>query len=175
MDDVNSLSLGYYPASSPDAPVVLGSVNSAYVRATFCEFFLYFQFGVMDDVNSLSLGYYPASSPDAPAVLGSVNSVYLSQCRLDSDQSEYCATFRLFKVGDVYNLSDLKKLVVHFGLVWNVVASRAGSSFRCNRYTRPGSSVRKVILRRTSPIVCGCECIYVFIGVLLVSVVVLIM
>ena len=68
-----------------------------------------------------------------------------------------CATFRLFKVGDDYNLSDLKKLVVHFGLVWNFVASRTGSTCRCNRYTRLGSSVRKVILRRTSHIVCGCE------------------
>ena len=48
-------------------------------------------------------------------------------------------------------------LVVHFGLVWNCVASRAGSSFRCNCYTRPGSGVRKLILRRTSPIACGYE------------------
>ena len=111
----------------------------------------------MDDVNSLSLGYYPASSPDAPAVLGGINPTNLFQYRLDSDQSVCCATFRLFKVGDVYNLNDLKKLVVHFGLVWNFVASRAGSSFRCNRYICPGSSVRKVILRRTSPIACGCE------------------
>ena len=77
----------------------------------------------------------------------------------------YCATFRHFKVADVYNLSDLKRLVVHFDLVWNVVASRAGSSFRCNRYTRPGSSVRKVILRRTSPIACGCEWCIRFHGV----------
>ena len=128
-----------------------------FTRAAFCEFLLYLQFGVIDDVNSLSLGYYPASSPDAPAVLGDVDSAYLSQCRLDSDQSVCCATFRFFKIGDDYNLSDLKKLVVHFGLVWNFVASRAGSSFRCNRYTYPGSSVRKVILRRTSPNACGCE------------------
>ena len=76
---------------------------------------------------------------------------------MDSDQSVCCTTFQLFKVGDVYNLSDLKKLVVHFGLLWNFVASRASSSFRCNRYTYPGSSVRKVILRGTSPIACGCE------------------
>ena len=56
-----------------------------FTRATFCDFFLYLQFGVMDDVNSLSLGYYPASSPDAPAVLGGINSANLSQCGLDSD------------------------------------------------------------------------------------------
>ena len=86
---------------------------------------LYLQFWVIDDVNNLSLGYYPASSPDAPDVLGSVNFAYLSHCRLDSDQSVCCATFRLFKVGDVYNLSDLKKLVAQFSLVWNCVASRA--------------------------------------------------
>ena len=41
--------------------------------------------------------------------------------------------------------------------MWNFVASRSGSSFRCNRCTRPGSSSRKVILRKTSPIVCGCD------------------
>ena len=35
--------------------------------------------------------------------------------------------------------------------------SRRGSSFRYNRYTRPGSSSSKVILRKTSPIACGCD------------------
>ena len=98
----------------------------------------------MDEINSLSLSYYPASSPDVPDVLGGGNSANLYKCRLDSDQSVCCATFRLFKVGDVYNLSDLKKLVVHFRLVWSFVASRASSSFRYNRYTRPGSNVRKI-------------------------------
>ena len=28
MDDINSLSLGYDPVSSPDAPTVLGGINS---------------------------------------------------------------------------------------------------------------------------------------------------
>ena len=36
-------------------------------------------------------------------------------------------------------------------------ASRSGSILRYNRYTRPRSSSRKVILRKTSPIACGCD------------------
>ena len=115
---------------------------------------------VMDDVNNLSLGYYPVSSPcvSSPDILGDINPASFPQCKLDSnDQSVCCATFWLFKVGDVYILDDLRKLVVHFGLMWNCVASRSGSSFRCNRYTRPGSSSRKVILRKASHIACGCD------------------
>ena len=76
---------------------------------------------------------------------------------MDSDeQSVCCATIRLFKVGDIYILDELKRLVVHFGLIWNSVASRSGSSFRCNRYTRPGTCSRRVKLRNTTPFAYGC-------------------
>ena len=124
----------------------------------------------MKDVDILSLGYFPASSPHVSSVgvLGDAdgNPATFYQCKLDSDeQSKRCATFRLFKIGDIYIyiyiyiyiLDELKRLVVHFGLIWNFVASRSGSSFRCNRYTRPGACSSKVKMRRTSPIVCGCE------------------
>jgi len=76
--------------------------------------------------------------------------------RLESGQSICSATNRLFKVGDIYVLDHLKKLVVHFGLMWNFVVSRSGTSLRCNRSTCPGSSARKAILRITSSIPCGC-------------------
>ena len=116
----------------------------------------------MDDVDSLSLGYYPVSSSGvtSPDVLGDVDvdPVSFPQCKMDSDeQSLCCATFRLFKIGDIYFLNELKRLVVHFGLIWNFVASRSGSSFRCNRSTRPGSRSRKVILRKTMHIACDCS------------------
>ena len=62
----------------------------------------------------------------------------------------------MFKVGDKYVLDHLKKLVIHFGLMWNFVVSRSGASLRCNRYTRPGLSAWKAILRTTSSIACGC-------------------
>ena len=55
------------------------------------------------------MDYYPVSSPDvsSPDVLGDIDPASFSQCKFDSDdQSVCCATFRLFKVGDVYILND---------------------------------------------------------------------
>ena len=75
---------------------------------------------MIDYVNNLSWGYYPVSFPD---VLGDIDPASFSQCKLDSDDQSVCrATCRLFKVGDVYILDHLRKLVVHFGLMWNFVA-----------------------------------------------------
>ena len=115
----------------------------------------------MNDADSLSLGYFPSSSPGvcSPDVVVDADGdpASVSQCKLDSDeQSILCATFRLFKIGNIYTFDELKRLVVHFGLVWNFVASRSGASFRCNRYTRPGAYSRKVKTRKTSPIGYGC-------------------
>ena len=61
----------------------------------------------MDDVDSLSLGYYPVSSPgvSSPDVLGDadVDPANFSRFKLDSDEQYVCcATFRLFKIGDIY-------------------------------------------------------------------------
>ena len=77
---------------------------------------------MIDNDDSLSLGYYPVSSPSAssPDVLGDVDvdPASFSQCKLYSDEQHVCcATFRLFKVGDIYMLDELKRLVVHFGLM----------------------------------------------------------
>ena len=111
----------------------------------------------MNDADSLSMGYFSSSSPNvcSPDVVvdADVDPARFSQCKLDSDeQSILCATFRLFKIGDIYIFDELKRLVVHFGLIWNFVASRSGASFRCNRYTRPGACSSKVKTRKTSPI-----------------------
>ena len=116
----------------------------------------------MNDADSLSLDYFPSNSPDACSpdveVVNDGGPASFSQCKLNSDeQSILCATFRLFKIGDIYIFDELKRLVVHFGLIWNFVASRSGTSFRCNRYTRPGACSSKVNARKTSPIGCGCE------------------
>ena len=51
----------------------------------------------------------------------------------------------------------MKKLVVHLWLIWNFVVSRNDASLRCDRVTSPGSSARKLILRASSSIVCGCD------------------
>ena len=61
----------------------------------------------MNDADSLSLGYFPSSSPDvcSPDVVVDADGdpTSFSQCKLDSDeQSIRCATFRLFKIGDIY-------------------------------------------------------------------------
>ena len=116
----------------------------------------------MNDADSLSLSYFSSSSPDVCSpdvvVVDDGDPASFSQCKLNSDeQSILCATFRLFKIGDIYIFDELKRLVVHFGLIWNFVASRSGASFRCNRYTRPGACSSKVNTRKTSPIGCGCE------------------
>ena len=116
----------------------------------------------MNDADSLSLGYFPSSSPDvySPDVVVDADGdpASFSQCKLDSDeQSILCATVPLFKIGDIYIFDELKRLVVHFGLIWNSVSSRSGASFRCYHYTRPGTYSSKVKTRKTSPIGCGCE------------------
>ena len=74
---------------------------------------------VMDDVDSLSLGYYPVSSSGvtSPDVLGDVDvdPVSFPQCKMDSDeQSLCCATFRLFKIGDIYFFEWIEKVGCSF-------------------------------------------------------------
>ena len=61
----------------------------------------------MNDADSLSLGYFPSSSPGiySPDVVvdDDGDPTSFSQCKLDSDeQSILCATFRLFKIGNIY-------------------------------------------------------------------------
>ena len=81
---------------------------------------------VINDFDSLSLGYYPLRSPVVIflGVLGyiGVDPVSFPQCTLDFDeQSLCCATFRLFKIGDIYILDKLKKvgcfILVSYGIL----------------------------------------------------------
>ena len=88
---------------------------------TFCEYILFCIFA-MNDADSLSLGYFPSSSPDVCSpgvvVVADGDPASFSQCKLNSDeQSILCATLRLFKISDVYIFDELKRLVVHFGLI----------------------------------------------------------
>ena len=73
--------------------------------------FYYIYILVTVDVNNISLGYYPVSSPDisSPTVLEDIDPANFSQCKLNSGQSVCSTTYRLFKVGDVYILDDLRK------------------------------------------------------------------
>ena len=119
---------------------------------------------MINDVVNHSLGYFPkdvaVGKPGdnaSPVVFGDVEgSTDNPSCRLESDQSVCSATNQLFKVGDIYVLDHLKKLVVHFGLMWNFVVSRNSASLRHNRSIRPGSSARKAVLRTILSIACGC-------------------
>ena len=87
-------------------------------------------------------------------IAGSTN---YPEFRLESDHSICSATDRLFKVGDIYVLSQLKKLVVLFGLISNFVVSRSDASLKYNRIIRSSFSARKPVLTVSSSIVCGCD------------------
>ena len=119
---------------------------------------------IIDDIVNHSLGYFPKDvvigEPGDNAsydVVGDIEGYTdYPDFRLVSDQSICSATNRLFKVVDIYILEHLKKLVVHFGLMLNFVISKSGASLTYNRSTCLGPSTRKVILRTTTSIVCGC-------------------
>ena len=110
------------------------------------------------------MGYFPKDdvigkpgNNASPDVFGDIEgSTDNLGCRLESGQSVCSATIVLFKVDDIYVLYHLKKLVVHFELMWNFMVSRSGTSLRCNRSSRPRSSTRKATLRTTSSIAYGC-------------------
>ena len=119
---------------------------------------------IMNNVVNHSLVFFPkyvivGSSGDNASsdLFGDIEgSTAYPDFTLESDQSVCRATTRMFKVGDIYVLVHLMKLVIHFGLMWNFVVSRSGASLKYNRSTRPESSDGKSILRTTSSIVCGC-------------------
>ena len=116
-----------------------------WIRITFLKCFCIRIF-LKDDVVYHGLSYFSKDvvvgkpgNNTSPDVFGDiVGSTDNPGCTLESDQSICSATHRQFKVGDIYVLDHLKKLVVHFGLMWNFVVSRSGTSLRCNRSTRPG-------------------------------------
>ena len=118
----------------------------------------------MVNVVNYSLGYFskdvafgkPGDNA-APDVHGDVKiSTDFPEFQLGSDHSVCSATNRLFKVGDIYVLVHLKKLAIHCGLMWTFVVNRSGTSLRYNRSTSHGSNNKKVILRTSSSIACGC-------------------
>ena len=62
-------------------------------------------------------------------------------CFLIADESVEEATCRVFKVGDISILVDLKDLCRRFGLEWSFVTRRSGKTIACNRTTRTCSYV----------------------------------
>ena len=95
---------------------------------------------MMDDVVNHSLGYFSkhvvVGKPGintSPGVFGDIEgSTDYPGFRLESNESVCSASNRMFKVGDIYVLDHLNKLVVHFWLMYNFVVSRSGASLRCN-------------------------------------------
>ena len=78
-------------------------------------------------------------------------------CFRIADESVEEATYRVFKVGDISVLDDLKDLCRRFGLGWNFVSRRSGKTIIFNRANSISSFVASGI-RKTSSIVCGCGC-----------------
>ena len=76
-------------------------------------------------------------------------------CFRVADESVEKATNRIFIVGDISILSDLKELVRRFELEWNFVSTTSGKTITCNCASRTSSFVASGI-RKTSSIVCGC-------------------
>ena len=76
-------------------------------------------------------------------------------CFRIADESVEEATYRVFIVGDISVLDNLKDLCRRFGLEWNFVSRRSGKTIICNRASRASSFVASGI-RKTSSIVCDC-------------------
>ena len=77
-------------------------------------------------------------------------------CFRIADESIEEATYRVFTIGDISVLINLKDLVRRFGLQWNFVSRRSGKTRTCNRANRTSYFVNSRI-RRSSSIVCGCD------------------
>ena len=81
-----------------------------------------------------------------------------------TDESIEEATCRVFKIGDISVMVDLKDLCRRFGLEWNFVSRRSGKLITCNRASRTSSFVKSSI-RKSLSIVCGCGWLVRFRGV----------
>ena len=86
-------------------------------------------------------------------VLRSSNDICL---RVDSDITVEVATVRVFAVGHVYILDDLRQLAKSFGLAWQFCTTQYGRSITCNRANRK-SSYSSLGIRRSTSISCGCK------------------
>ena len=78
---------------------------------------------------------------------------HISRFRI-ADESVEEATSRVFKIGDISVLVDLKDLCRRFGLEWTFVSRRSGKTITCN-HSRTSSCVASGI-RKSSSIMCGC-------------------
>jgi len=81
-----------------------------------------------------------------------------------ADESVEEATCRVFKVGDISILVDLKDLCRRFGLEWSFVTRRSGKTIACNRSSRTCSFVNSGKRNYTS-ITYGCDWLVRFRGV----------
>ena len=81
-----------------------------------------------------------------------------------ADESVEEASCRVFKVGDISLLVDLKDLCRRFGLEWCFVTRRSGKYISCNRASRSSSYVNSGVRKSTS-ITCGCDWLIRFRGV----------
>ena len=66
-------------------------------------------------------------------------------CFRIADESVEEATYRVFKIGDISLLDDLKELVRRFGLEWNFVSTRSCKTITFNRASRTSSFVNSGI------------------------------
>ena len=94
-------------------------------------------------------------------VLRSSNDICL---RVDSDIPVKVATVRVFAVGHVYILDDMRQLAKSFTLAWQFCTTRPGRSITCNRANRKSSHSSLGISRSTS-ISCSCKWSIRFLGV----------
>ena len=88
---------------------------------------------------------------DVFSIVGSSDSF-----KVVSDYSVEMFTKRIFRIGDVHVLFDLKSMAHQFGMKWNFITTRNGRRISCNRAIRHCN--RKCQgLRKGSSINCGCD------------------
>ena len=97
------------------------------------------------------------------ADLGKQFSFLVSSFRI-TDESVEEATCRVFKIGDISILVDLKDLCRRFGFEWSFVTRRSGITIVCNRASLSSSYINSGIRKCTS-ISCGCDWLVCFRGV----------
>ena len=79
------------------------------------------------------------------SIMGESSPILEDNLCLDSDQSVSEATTRLFRVGDVYVLSELRELTRSFGVKWYFITTHMGAIFVYNRASPPVAYKRKGI------------------------------
>ena len=124
------------------------TIDIAYIRSLFDSLYTIFQLNGHRRFSNDSRKELPFRDP----------------CFRVVDESVELATEWIFKVGDIFVLSDLQDLVRRFGLAWNFVSSRNGRKLTCNRASRSSPYISTGV-RKSSSIVCGCGWLVRFKGV----------